>query len=184
MEIVNVPAEVKPLKAPSNSLSTAKFQPPFWCWWLLLMGVIISSTIVLKKITIEEIEQNLNSEELAEYKAIQQKIDDKHENCEQYFLVATVEGQRICRSCPPGLSFVTLKKGEIFYIGYTCLGDSRHSRGFLDEHEVIKLVNFTGTRDQCHNMELKLINGYKYLEESLKPEAKLVIPPYNINKMN
>ncbi len=184
MKIVITPAEQQPIEISTDEPIASNSQPPFWWWPLIFVGIVVTVALLFKKITVEDIEQSLTPEELEEYQAVQKKIDDKHEDCEQYFLVALVDGKRLCRSCPPGISFVTLKKGEIFYIGYTCLGDARYSRSFLDEHEVSKLVNFTGTRDQCHNMELKLINGYKYLEESLKPEAKLVIPPYNINKMN
>ena len=90
-----------------------------------------------------------------------------------------------CLSCPPGIPFVTLKKGEIWYIGHTCQDDNdRHSRAFRQEHNVWLYTNYVGPKEECHKIELKLIRGYKYLPESQKPEAKLFLPPYNRTDKN
>ena len=131
-------------------------------------------------ITIEEIEKSLTPKELESYRAAQKEVDEKFENCIQYILYALKDGKYQCASCSPGIPFVTLKKGEIWYIGHTCQKeDLRHSSSFQKKHRVWMATNFVGSKVACHEVELKLIRGYKYLPESFKPEGKLILPPYN-----
>lgn len=131
-------------------------------------------------ITVEQIEETLGPEELEAYKNAQQQVDDKFQNCIQYILYATEPGPYQCLSCPGGIPFVTLKKMEIWYIGHTCQdAESRHSISFRKKHDVRMSINYEGPKHECHRIELKLIRGYKYLPESIKPEGKLILPPYN-----
>ncbi|MCB0598799.1 MAG: hypothetical protein KDD28_32295, partial [Phaeodactylibacter sp.] len=121
------------------------------------------------------------------YKAAQKEVDEKFENCIQYILYALEDGMCECLSCPPGIPFpfVTLKEGEIWYIGHTCQDDNdRHSRAFRQKHNVWLYVNYVEPKEKCHKIELKLIRGCKYLPESRKPEAGLIFPPYNQTDKN
>lgn len=155
---------------------------------LLIVGVIVwklMSGYQEKALTIEDIEKTLSPEELEAYKAAQKEVDEKFENCIQYILYALDDGLYECLSCPPGIPFVTLKEGEIWYIGHTCQdGDERHTQPFQKKHRVWMHTNYIGSKQECHKVELKLLRGYKYLPESLKPEIKLVLPPYNRTDKN
>lgn len=131
-------------------------------------------------LTVEDIEKSLTPEELISYREAQLDVDAKYARCVQYILYATSDGKYTCLSCPPGIPFVTLKRDEIWYIGHTCQDEgNRHSKAFRTRNNVRLFTNYIGTKEDCHKIELKLIQGYQYLPESLKPEIKLVLPPYN-----
>ena len=149
---------------------------------LLILGVIWSLIFGYEpgSIRIEDIESGLSPEELREYRASQEEVEEKFEECTQYILYAIRDGKYPCLSCPAKIPFVTLKKGEIWYIGHTCQEDDmRHSRSFRRKNNVVYFSNYKGTKQECLEVELKLIRGYKYLPESQKPEGKLHLPPYN-----
>lgn len=163
------------------------YEPPF-NFFLFILALLVVVALVWKlsygyqekALTIEDIEQSLDPQELEVYKAAQKEVDEKFENCIQYILYALEDGMYECLSCPPGIPFVTLKEGEIWYIGHTCQDDNdRHSRAFRQKHNVWLYVNYVEPKEKCHKIELKLIRGYKYLPESRKPEARLIFPPYN-----
>lgn len=136
-------------------------------------------------LTVEDIEKTLTPEELEAYRAAQSEVDEKFEDCIQYILYAVEDGLYECASCPPGIPFVTLKEGEIWYIGHTCQEENgRHSQAFQRKHGVWMFTNYVGSKETCHKVELKLIRGYKYLLESIKPEVKLILPPYNRTDKN
>ena len=172
----------KGVSVPGLKTNRVDQKPPYIP--IILLGLIILLGFSLYRIMVEDVEELLDPEELSKFRELQKAVDDKYTDCEQYFLLAATDGRRICRSCPQGISFVTLKKGEIFYIGHTCRGGDRHSEKFLDQHRVFRYINHRGSRDDCHRLELKLINGYQYLPQAQKPEVKLILPPYNIRKMN
>lgn len=160
---------------------------PFLLALLIVAAIVwkLMSGYQEKALTIEDIEKSLSPEELEAYKAAQKEVDDKFENCIQYILYALEDGIYECLSCPPGIPFVTLKEGEIWYIGHTCQDDNnRHSRSFRQKHNVWLYTNYVGPKEECHKIELKLIRGYQFLPESFKPEAKLIIPPYNRTDKN
>lgn len=171
---------------------TSNYKPPidffpFLLALLVLVAIVwkLMSGYQEKALTIEGIEKSLGPQELEAYKASQKEVDEKFEHCIQYILYALEDGIYECLSCPPGIPFVTLKKGEIWYIGHTCQDDNdRHSRAFRQEHNVWLYTNYVGPKEECHKIELKLIRGYKYLPESQKPEAKLFLPPYNRTDKN
>jgi len=183
----------------NNKRSTGSFQTPdgprhpspinFLLVFLFLIFVFLVGKLIFgyqdKAITLEEIEKTLSPKELETYRAGQKKVDEKFENCIQYILYAAKDGLYECASCPPGIPFVTLKKGEIWYIGHTCQNDdARHSRSFRERHNVWLFTNYIGSGEECHKIELKLLKGYRFLPESVKPEMKLMLPPYNRTDLN
>lgn len=134
---------------------------------------------------IEDIERMLTPEELTAYRAAQQEVDNKFGRCIQYILYAQEDGLYECAACPPGIPFVTLKKGDIWYIGYTCQDDAaRHSHSFRKKRGVWLFINYIGSVEECRKIELKLLRGYRFLPESIKPEIKLILPPNNRTDKN
>lgn len=176
-----------------NGGRNASFKPPPNLLLLLLSILAVCVFIFWKlkfgyqkeALTVEKIEEFLTPKELEAYQAAQKEVDDKFENCIQYILYALADGKYVCLSCPNSIPFVTLKEGEIWYIGHTCQNDEvRHSKSFRQKHNVWMFTNYVGRKEECHRIELKLIRGYKYLPESQKPETKLFIPPYNQTDKN
>ncbi len=172
------------LKPMENIPSRPSFN--FLALLLALLAIGVALYWMMKRgyqdgaITIEEIEKSLDPQELESYRAAQKEVDDKFEYCVQYILYALEDGKYQCLSCPPGIPFVTLKEDEIWYIGHTCQEhDDRHSKAFRKKHNVEMRLNYIGPKAECHRIELKLIRGYRYLPESLKPEIKLTLPPFN-----
>ena len=161
------------------------FLPVFIALLLLAVAWRLLAGYRKDALKVEDIETSLTPEELQEYRAHQHQVEKKFEQCTQYILYALDNGLYQCRSCPPGIPFVTLKKGEIWYIGHTCReNDARHSRAFRQEHNVWMFTNFVGTKEECHKIELKLLQGYRYLPESQKQEIKLILPPNNRTAQN
>lgn len=183
------PGRVSP-KA-SYSIDKKAYRPPFNFLPIFIVLLLTATLWTLisgyqkKALTVEEIESHLSPEGLVEYQSEQRDVDEKFEDCIQYFLYALADGPYQCLSCPPGIPFVTLKKGEIWYIGHTCQeNDARHTKSFRQQNNVWMFTNFVGTKEECHKLELKLIRGYKYLPESQKPEIKLLLPPFNRTAQN
>ena len=169
----------------NSSSSPINFLPVF----LLLAILAITWKLIFgyqdKALTLEEIEKSLSPEELEAFHAEKNAVDEKFENCIQYILYALKDGRYQCASCPPGIPFVTLKKGDIWYIGHTCQEeDERHSQAFQKSNGVWMFTNYVGSKEECHKLELKLIRAYKFLPESVKPETKLILPPYNRTDKN
>lgn len=174
-----------------NARNNSSPSPPFHFIPILLAIVLIALAgkwifgYKERALRVEEIEKSLTPEELGAYQSAQSEVDEKFENCIQYILYALEDGLYECANCPPGIPFVTLKEGEIWYIGHTCQdGDDRHTQPFQKKHRVWMHTNYIGSKQECHKVELKLLRGYKYLPESLKPEIKLVLPPYNRTDKN
>ena len=169
----------------SSSPSPINFLPIFLVLAILAIAWKLIFGYQDKALTLEEIEKSLSPEESAAFEVEKNVVDEKFENCIQYILYALRDGKYTCASCPPGIPFVTLKKGDIWYIGHTCQEeDERHSQTFQKSNGVWMFTNYAGSKEECHKLELKLIRAYKFLPESVKPETKLILPPYNRTDKN
>ena len=113
----------------------------------------------------------------------QAKLDRELEEIDdavQYALIATVDGNYPCLSCPFGLKTVYLYKGNVWKYGTTRKDESeRYPGGNYGANNLAFLPMFFGTYSECLKQEKTLIYNYPLLPEARAREVILARPPGN-----
>ena len=113
----------------------------------------------------------------------QAKLDrelEEIDNATQYALVALIDGEYPCLSCPFGLKTIYLYKGNIWKYGVTRKGEAeRYPGGNYGAENLLFLPMFYGTYSECLKEEKRLIYNYPLLPEATAREIILARPPGN-----
>ena len=113
-----------------------------------------------------------------EIKGIQGKERHTDKLCEQYALVAAIDGWYPCYNC--GISkTIFLRAGEVWKYGKTCNGEKGRYQDGLPQDNLIYAKQFTGTEEECLIEEKRKIYNYPNLPECILREIKLIRPPGN-----
>jgi hypothetical protein len=100
------------------------------------------------------------------------------ENAEQYVLLARNSGHFPCYSCGRQAK-IFLFAGEVWRYGVTRKGEKgRYSTG-LPHKELIYLIQYEGTLQDCLKQEKMKIYRYALLPENIKRTPPLIRPPGN-----
>lgn len=155
--------------------------------WLLLflLGITIAIGLILwnsnKRIAPGVIETPdgeivLSPERQAKLGRELEEID----NATQYALVATIDGEYPCLSCPFGLKVIYLYKGNVWKYGVTRKGEAeRYPGGNYGAPNLLFLPMFYGTYSECLKEEKRLIYNYPLLPEASARDVILSRPPGN-----
>ena len=111
----------------------------------------------------------------------QQKMEKEIEEldeAEQYVIVAAITGNYPCYSCVTSKT-IFLSKGEIWKYGMTTKGKSGRYGNKLEPMNLLYIVQFKGTIEQCLKEERRKIYQYALLPENLKRKSPLIRPPGN-----
>ncbi|MCI5091160.1 hypothetical protein [Phaeodactylibacter sp.] len=102
------------------------------------------------------------------------------DNATQYALVATIDGEYPCLSCPFGLKVIYLYKGNVWKYGVTRKGEAeRYPGGNYGAPNLLFLPMFYGTYSECLKEEKRLIYNYPLLPEASARDVILSRPPGN-----
>ncbi len=125
---------------------------------------------------------NLDQSEVEAAQKEAEAITKRHEVWVQYVLIADYTMQRPCLRCPNGVTMVTVKAGEIYKYGITTQGEARYAKKLYAHLGVTFFEEHEGTYLECKELEVNKISAYQFLQESNKPEVKLIRPPGNANR--
>ncbi len=104
---------------------------------------------------------------------------DELDEAEQYVLLAEINGEYPCFSCP-SLSSIYLQKGEVWKYGVTQKpGGARYSSKYLTNMYLFYETQFVGTIQKCLKEEKRKIYYYAVRPENLKRKIPLIRPPDN-----
>ncbi len=134
----------------------------------------------------------LNFGELVEWENGVPRLSKKHQmqlerellemdEASQYVLIADKEEVFPCQRCPSKSIF--LRAGEVWRYGVTRKGQKgRYSDEYLNENNLIFLVQTRGNLQQCLKQEKIRIFNYPLLPENIarSPKERLAKPPGNL----
>jgi len=160
--------------------------PQGFKWLLLLLfGVALVSGIILwnssKRVAPGVVETPDGEIVLSpERQAKRDRELEEIDNAVQYALIATIDGEYPCLSCPFGLKVIYLYKGNVWKYGVTRKGEAeRYPGGNYGAPNLLFLPMFYGTFSECLKQEKILIYNYPLLPEAIAREVILARPPGN-----
>ena len=160
--------------------------PQGFKWLLLLLfGLTLISGLIIwnssKKIAPGLVETSEGEIVLSpKRKAKRDREIEEIDNALQYALVAIIDGDYPCLSCPFGIKTVYLYKGNVWKYGVTRKREAeRYPGGNYGADNLLFLPMFKGTYSECLKREKTLIYNYPLLPEAIEREVILARPPGN-----
>lgn len=141
---------------------------------LLLVGILI---ILSSKPFLEYDEKGTPRLALWRKQKLEKEIEELDE-AEQYVIVAAIAGNYPCYSCVASKT-IFLNKGEVWKYGMTTKGKGGRYGNKLEPMNLLYIVQFKGTIEQCLKEERRKIYQYAILPENLKRKTPLIRPPGN-----
>jgi hypothetical protein len=171
-----------PVKEPKQKFVITreeKQKPDYFIWFLLvsLFLVVCAGISEFEKFTTIDEKGNLQISEKRLNKLHQDTL--KFQKSEQYALIALETGYYPCLTCRD-TTMILLYKNEVWRYGVTMNGkEVRYSKSTF--RNLVYIVEFCGTLQQCLIEERKKIVMYPLLPENLKrsAEKRLGRPPAN-----
>ena len=108
---------------------------------------------------------------------MQSELDDLDDS-EQYVLIAGLAGWYPCYNCHGDLS-IYLEPGQVWKYGVTRKGEKGRYRDGLPAEELLYLIQYQGTLQECLKQEKIKIYHYALLPENLERARPLIRPPGN-----
>lgn len=161
-------------RSPGNTNKTPFYLPAPLQW---LAALLLIAAIVTKLPFIERDEAG--QIKLAEWRILKlnKELDDLH-SAEQYALLAKRAGYFPCYSCPD-TERIWLQRGQVWKYGATTKGEWGRYAKTLRGKNLVYVIQFTGTLEQCLMEEKRKIYHYALLPENLTRPVPLMRPPGN-----
>lgn len=150
--------------------------------WLLLLFIGIGAILLFNEykgtdFLVEDEEGNLQLSEKRQ-KKLEQKLKELEE-AEQYALLAAKPGYYPCYSCPES-NLIFLLPAEVWKYGITTKGkNGRYKPKFIEDNNLLYVVQFEGSLQDCLIEEQIKIYNYALRPENLKRDIPLKRPPGN-----
>lgn len=161
-------------RSPGNT-KQHHFHLPAPMWWLI--ALLLLAALVTKLPFIEQDEAG--QIKLAEWRILKlnKELDDLN-SAEQYALLAKRTGYFPCFSCPDA-ERIRLQRGQVWKYGATTKGEWGRYSKTLQSKNLLYVIQFTGTLEQCLMEEKRKIYNYALLPENLQRPLPLMRPPGN-----
>lgn len=161
----------------SNKGNAVMIVKPWFVMLLLLAyaGVYLDSTSL--KPFIEYDEEGMPI--LAEWR--QEKLNQELvtlSGADQYALLAKEDGNFPCYSCSDR-EHIYLKRGEVWKYGITTKTEQDRYGKYLFELNLIYVIQYSGSIEECLKVERQKIYHYALLPENLNRSVPLIRPPGN-----
>lgn len=178
--------KAKPNASTKVDISPPNFSPkqppkPHSFFKNLLMSVFILTLLVVAAYKGADFLEVTETGEVVLTKERREKLDkdmEKYDHAVQYVLVALLEGDFPCFSCPNG-GTIKLYPGEVYKYGVTINGEvGRYGTG-LAEQKLTYIPQVKGSIDICLKEERRKIYNYALLPENLNRTPPLIRPPGN-----
>lgn len=149
-------------------------------WWLFLIAICSILAIVAHWKDAEFLDEDPNGNPILGKKR-QQELENalkEFDEAEQYALLADNDGYFPCYNCKEKPT-IYLYKGEVWRYGTTTKGQKGRYGNSLTGKELVYIIQFKGTLQDCLKQEKLKIFNYATLPENIKRPKPLIRPPGN-----